>query len=341
MSVLVIGGAGYVGSVVVERLAKTGRKTVVLDNLSTGHREAVEPHVTFVEGDAANADLLEHLMREFRVQSVMHFCALSLVPESVERPLAYYDNNVRSGIGLLAAMKRCEVGMFIFSSSAAVFGEPAENPIADDAPSRPSSPYGHTKAMFEQILRDCSHAEKIRSVSLRYFNAAGATDKYGEDHSPESHLIPIVLDVAMGRREAVGVFGRDYPTPDGTCIRDYIHVSDLADAHVRALEALEKGGETTAYNLGIGHGFSVFDVIRAAEEIACRKIPMIDRPRRPGDPACLVASSERIREHLHWHPQVVDLRRIIDSAWKWKQAHPNGYAQKSKEHGESPDIAVS
>jgi UDP-glucose 4-epimerase len=304
---------------------------VVLDNLSRGHRAAVADHIPFVQGDLADAALLEKVFKEHKVQSVMHFCAHSQVGESVQKPMMYYQNNVQNGINLLDVMLRCEIKQFIFSSSAAVFGEPDAVPITEDAPRRPTNPYGRTKSMFEDILMDSAEAHGLRSISLRYFNACGATDNYGEDHSPETHLIPIVLEVAMGRRESLAVFGRDYPTADGTCVRDYIHVSDLADAHIKALEALEKGAKTAAYNLGNGHGFSVLEVVQAAEEVTCRKVPTIDSRRRPGDPAKLVASADRIREELHWHPQVTDLRRIIETAWKWKLAHPDGY-QPPKRH---------
>ncbi|MFP4378965.1 MAG: UDP-glucose 4-epimerase GalE [Candidatus Sumerlaeia bacterium] len=328
MSILVAGGAGYIGSVTVERLSRAGYKVVVFDNLSRGHARAVADHIPFVEGDLADTELLEKTLQDHKVESVMHFCAHSQVGESVQNPLMYYDNNIKNGVNLLNAMVKCNIQKFIFSSSAAVFGEPDSVPITEDAPRRPSNPYGRTKSMFEDILLDCSEAHGIRSISLRYFNACGASDNCGEDHTPETHLIPIVLDVAMGRREAISVFGCDYPTEDGTCIRDYIHVCDLADAHIKALEALDKGACTTAYNLGNGHGFSVLEVIQAAEEVTCRKIPTIDAARRPGDPARLVAAADRIREDLHWHPQITDLRRIIETAWKWKQAHPDGYEEK-------------
>lgn len=336
MAILVAGGAGYIGSVIVEQLSRTGRKVVVYDNLSTGHAEAVDPQVVFVNGDLDNVELLENTMREHQVQSVMHFCALSLVEQSVREPLHYYENNIRNGINLLSAMHRCAIRQFIFSSSAAVYGEPEEVPITENAPFNPTNPYGRTKAMFEKILLDCAATQELRSISLRYFNACGATNKYGEDHNPESHLIPIVLQVAAGKREALSVFGRDYATPDGTCVRDYIHVSDLADAHIRALTALEKGAKTTAYNLGNGHGFSVLEVAQAAEEVTSRKIPIVHAPRRPGDPARLVASSDRIRDELKWFPQMADLRRIIETAWQWRLEHPNGYAKPEvqKEFGE-------
>lgn len=341
MSVLVAGGAGYIGSVTVERLSRAGHKVVVYDNLSRGHRQAVADHVPFVQGDLADTALLEKTLKEHNVKSVMHFCAHSQVGESVQEPLMYYQNNVQNGINLLDTMLRCEVKQFIFSSTAAVFGEPDEVPINEDASKNPTNPYGRGKLMFEEVLRDCAQAHELRSISLRYFNACGATEQCGEDHTPETHLIPIVLEVAMGQRETLCVFGRDYPTPDGTCIRDYIHVADLADAHIKALEALDKGAKTTAYNLGNGQGFSVLDVVQAAEEVTCRKIPLLDSPRRPGDPARLVASSDRIREELHWHPQVADLRKIIETAWAWKQAHPHGYEGPKKDDTPCGDLSDS
>jgi UDP-glucose 4-epimerase len=327
MSVLVAGGAGYIGSVTVERLSATGRKVVVYDNLSRGHRAAVESHVTFVEGDLADTEKLEATLREHKVESVMHFCADSQVGESVTEPLKYYCNNLQNGLNLLGAMQRCGIEAFIFSSTAAVYGEPDTVPIVEDAPKRPTNPYGRSKNAFETILSDCSEAGIFRYTALRYFNAAGATEKHGEDHTPESHLIPIVIQVAQGKREALSVYGRNYDTPDGTCVRDYVHVTDLADAHIKALEVMERGGASTAYNLGNGHGFSVLEVVTAVEEITCRKIPIIDAPRRMGDPARLVASSDKIREELHWHPQIADLRRIIETAWEWAQKHPAGYGE--------------
>ena len=327
MAVLVLGGAGYIGSVTVEHLVRSGRKVIVYDNLSTGHVEVLEPHAVFIEGDVGDAAGLEKAIREYHVESVMHFCAHSLVDQSIKEPLRYYQNNLQNGIQLLVSMQRCGVKHFIFSSSASVYGEPETVPIDEQAPLNPTNPYGRTKAMFEQILRDCSGAGDLRCISLRYFNACGATQKHGEDHRPETHLIPIVLDVAVGKREVLSIYGRDYPTPDGTCIRDYVHVADLADAHVRALTALERGAPTTAYNLGNGHGFSVLEVVQAVEEVTSRKIPVHFAPRRAGDPAQLVASFERIREELRWYPQTPDLRRIIETAWQWRLEHPNGYAK--------------
>ncbi len=327
MSVLVLGGAGYIGSVVVEQLAKAAKKVVVYDNLSRGYAAAVDPDVPFVRGDIADAELLENTIREHKVESVMHFCAYIKVGESVEDPLLYYNNNVKNGLTLLEVLRKCEVKQIIFSSTAAIFGDSGSRNIDESAAEKPSNPYGRTKLMFEKILRDCSDAYGLRSISLRYFNACGASERFGEAHVPETHLIPLALEVAQGKREALGIFGRDYPTDDGTCVRDYIHVSDLAAAHLLALEALKNGASTTAYNLGNGHGFSVLEVIRAAEEITCRRIPTIDKPRRAGDSTRLVASSDKIREELRWHPQITELRKIIESAWKWKQAHPNGYKE--------------
>jgi UDP-glucose 4-epimerase len=328
MTVLVLGGAGYIGSVTVEKLAQAGRKVVVYDNLSRGHAGAVESGVPFVQGDIGDTALLEKTLRDHKIASVMHFCAHSQVGESVREPWMYYQNNLANGIALLGVLLRLEVRQFIFSSTAATFGEPDAEQITEETPQHPTNPYGRSKLMFEQVLADCSRAHGLRSIALRYFNACGATEKHGEDHTPETHLIPLVLEVALGKREALGVFGRDYPTPDGTCVRDYIHVSDLADAHILALQALEKDAPTACYNLGNGQGFSVLEIVHAAEEITCRRIPTTDQPRRAGDPPRLVASSDLIREKLHWHPQIPDPRRIIESAWKWKQAHPEGYGDK-------------
>ena len=325
MTVLVLGGAGYIGSVATERLLESGSEVVVYDNLSRGHAEAIEPGVPFVEGDLADAALLEKTIVEHKIDSVMDFCAFIEVGESVEKPLMYYQNNVAAGLTLLEVLVKCGVEKLVFSSTAALYGEPEAELVTEEAPLAPTSPYGRGKLMFEQILQDCAAAHGLRSVSLRYFNACGATEQHGEDHRPESHLIPRMIDVALGKREALGVYGRNYPTEDGTCVRDYVHVADLADAHLRALEALERGIHTTAYNLGNGHGFSVLEVIRAVEEVTCRHIPILDQPPRPGDPARLVASSDKIREELRWRPQISDLRQIIESALKWKQAHPEGY----------------
>jgi UDP-glucose 4-epimerase len=331
MATLVLGGAGYIGSVTVERLNEAGRKVVVYDNLSRGHRDAVEEGIPFVQGDIANTELLAQTIDNFGIDSVMHFCAFIEVGESVKDPLKYYHNNLLNGLKLLEVLVEKGVDKFIFSSTAAVYGMPNVDAIDEDQPLAPINPYGWTKRMFEQILQDTSAAHDFRAIALRYFNACGATENHGEDHHPESHLIPIVLEVAQGKREALSIFGGDYDTPDGTCVRDYIHVRDLADAHIKALDALEKGAETTAYNLGNGQGFSVKQVVTAAEEVTARHINCIDAPRREGDPPRLVASSERIQKELQWRPQITNLRTIIESAWNWRQAHPKGYDDRQIE----------
>lgn len=325
MRILVAGGAGYIGSVVVAELSKLGHEVVVVDNLSRGHARAVLAEVPLHVGDVGTEAFLSAVFAQYQFDAVMHFCALSLVGESVQKPLEYYQNNVGKGLTLLQTMKEHGVRYLIFSSTAAIFGEPEIVPIPEDAPKKPTNPYGRSKLIFEEVLEDCERAWGLRSACLRYFNAAGATPELGEDHQPETHLIPLVLDVAAGRRPSITVFGNDYPTPDGTCIRDYIHVVDLARAHVLALNALLEREASLRYNLGNGKGFSVLEVIRTAERVTGRIIPFEIGPRRAGDPAVLVASSERIQTELGWKPQYPELADIIASAWEWRQAHPDGY----------------
>lgn len=325
-TICVIGGAGYIGSVAVETLTAAGRPAIVYDNLSKGHRAAVPEGVPFVCGDHGDEALLKETLLKYNCSAVMHFSALSLVGESVEKPLLYYENNVVKGAALLRAVAAAGIRHFIFSSTAATYGEPVSIPIREDDPAIPTNPYGNTKLTFERMLRDVGGAVGLRSVSLRYFNAAGATERYGEDHNPETHLIPLILQVAAGRRPHIKVFGNDYPTPDGSCIRDYIHVADLAAAHILALEYLERGGESSVFNLGNGTGFSVFEVIEAARKATGCEIPAEITARRAGDPAVLVASSERIQKLLGWHPRYPRLDDIIASAWRWHSAHPQGYA---------------
>lgn len=331
MAVLVTGGAGYIGSHTVVHLLERGEEVVVLDHLGTGHRAAVKAPV-FYWGDLRDEMLLNRIFQEHRIESVIHFAALSLVGASGENPLAYYDNNVSGTRCLLSAMVTHGVKRIVFSSTAAVYGEPETVPIPETAPLRPTNPYGETKGVIERMLDWCGQAYGMKSISLRYFNAAGAhpAADVGEDHHPETHLIPIVLQAALGRRESVQVFGDDYPTPDGTCIRDYVHVMDLAEAHGFALERLRAGRPGGVYNLGNGKGFSVREVIRTAERITGRRIPIRTAPRRPGDPAVLVASAEKARAELGWHPRHPELDEIIASAWKWMRRHPRGF-----EEGES------
>ena len=326
LKVLVTGGAGYIGSHTLLALTQAGFETVTLDNLSKGHRAAVRVG-ELVVGDISDARLLDELFQAHRFEAVVHFAANSLVGESMVDPAKYYVNNVSGGLQLLEAMQRHGVMRLVFSSTAAVYGEPEEVPIREDFTLQPTNVYGESKLMIEKILRDYSRAYGLRAISLRYFNAAGAdpSGMIGEDHDPETHLIPLVLQAALKQRSEVRVFGTDYPTIDGTCIRDYIHVNDLAEAHVLTLQALLDGAETTAYNLGNGLGYSVREVITTTEEVIGQKLPVIEEGRRPGDPAALVASSERIQRELSWQPKFGDLRKIIETAWNWHRNHPQGF----------------
>jgi UDP-glucose 4-epimerase len=325
MRVLVTGGAGYIGSVVTEQLIGDGHEVVVYDNLSKGHRAAVVDGAELVNADLTDVETLNQTLQKRKIEAVIHMAASSLVGESVEHPGKYYQNNVVAGLGLLQAMVTCDVKRLVFSSTAAVYGEPETQPIAESAPSNPTNPYGETKLAFEHALKWFDRAYRMHFASLRYFNAAGATENCGEDHDPETHIIPITLQVAAGKRSHVEIYGDDYPTADGTCIRDYIHVIDLARAHIQALEALNEGSRI--YNLGCGGaGYSVREVIDTAQRVTGKEIPTRFGPRRPGDPAILVASSDRIKTELGWQPQYQDLGLIIESAWRWMQRHPNGYA---------------
>lgn len=327
MRVLVAGGAGYIGSVCVEELVAAGHEVVVADNLSRGHRDAVHPDARLEVGDLADEAFLDRVLKDGAFDGVMHFCAASQVGESVAEPMLYYENNLSNGFRLVKAMLRHGVGRFIFSSTAALFGEPESVPIGEDDPQTPTNPYGRTKLYFERFLADCDAAYGLKSVCLRYFNAAGASARFGEDHDPETHLIPIVLQVAAGRRERVMVFGDDYPTPDGTCVRDYIHVVDLAAAHIRALEHLVRTGASDRFNLGNGQGYSVLQVLQAAEGVTGRTVARTMAGRRAGDPAVLVASAEKARRVLGWDPRHAALEAIIASAWEWMRTHPDGYAR--------------
>ena len=324
MRVLVTGGAGYIGSVVTEQLVGDRHQVVVYDNLSKGHRGAVVRGAEFVEADLFDADTLKQTLHEKQIEAVIHMAASSLVGESVEHPNKYYQNNVIASLKLLDGMLACDVKRLVFSSTAAVYGEPESQPIEETAPLNPTNPYGETKLAFEHALKWYDRAYGLRFASLRYFNAAGATEHCGEDHDPESHIIPITLQAAAGKRPRVEIFGEDYPTPDGTCVRDYIHVIDLARAHIQALEALSEGSRI--YNLGCGGaGYSVNEVIETARRVTGKEIPTHVGPRRAGDPATLVASSDRIKSELGWQPQFQDLGLIIESAWRWMQGHPDGY----------------
>ena len=326
MNILVTGGAGYIGSVVVEETLRARHRTIVYDNLVKGHREMVDPSATFVEGDLLDRPLLEKTFVEHDVEAVIHMAAYSLVGESVVEPSKYYMNNVVAGISLLDAMRDSGVSKIVFSSTAAVYGEPEKQPIEESDRTSPTNPYGDTKLAFEHALTGYRRAYGIQFVSLRYFNAAGASERCGELHDPETHLIPIVLQAAAGEREGVEIFGDDYPTRDGTCVRDYIHVIDLARAHVKAIDMLDNN--SGIFNLGCGgDGYTVKEVIDAAEKITGKKIPTRISDRRPGDPALLIASSERIRSELGWQPEFQDLGLIIESAWRWMKR--NGSAAKT------------
>lgn len=315
------GGAGYIGSHAVRQLKKAGYKTLILDNLVFGHHEFVDPKELIV-GDLSDKNLLTKIFSENRIYAVMHFAGYAYVGESVENPSKYYNNNVGSTLNLLDAMIEYGVKIIIFSSTCATYGEPVEIPITETHPQSPINPYGRTKWIVEKILRDFDTAYGLKSVCLRYFNAAGADPDggIGEDHNPETHLIPLVLDAALGIRPAITVFGYDYPTDDGTCIRDYIHVNDLADAHVLALKYLSEGNQSEFFNLGNGNGFSVDQVIETAKQITGRTIPVTRGIRRAGDPAILIGSSEKARRTLGWQPKFNELQQIISTAWQWHQS---------------------
>ncbi len=326
MAVLVTGGAGYIGSHTVAELIEAEEEVVIVDNLRKGHKKAVLGGKLYV-GDLRDDEFLSKVFEENEIEAVIHFAADSLVGESVSDPLKYYNNNVVSALKLLTKMKETGVNRVVFSSTAATYGEPENVPILETDRTFPTNPYGETKLSIEKALKWSDNAYGIKYVSLRYFNAAGAhvSGSIGEDHSPESHLIPIVLQAALGKRESVGIFGDDYKTPDGTCVRDYIHVTDLAQAHILALKKLRSGGESSIYNLGNGKGFSVKEVVELAREVSGVNIKAVKMERRPGDPAVLVASSDRIKKELNWIPKYNDLRFIIDTAWKWHKNNPDGY----------------
>jgi UDP-glucose 4-epimerase len=333
--ILVTGGAGYIGSVVCRTLLGRGHDVLVVDNLVEGHRAALPTGAPFLSGDIGNQVFLRRVFEGYPIEAVLHLAAYCLVGESVQNPGKYYTNNVSNGVVLLEMMKAFGVDKIIFSSTAAVYGEPLSTPIGEDHPTSPMNPYGHSKLIFEQILDWYGRSYDLKSIVFRYFNAAGAVDRLGEDHDPETHLIPLVLKRVLetrpessGGREprALTVFGLDYPTPDGSCIRDYIHIEDLALAHVLALEKIDKIGRGT-FNLGNTSGFSVLEVIRTAEAVIGAPIPYQVGSRRPGDPAVLVASSERAREVLGWQPRHPDLKDILSSAWMWHQRFPEGYPE--------------
>ncbi len=326
MKVLVTGGAGYIGSVAVDALLAAGHEVAVLDNFYQGHRAALNPSATFFEADLKDKPAVDTAMAAFRPDSIMHFAAYTLVGESVELPFKYLGESVGNAVNLISSAVEHGVERFIFSSTANLFDEPERIPIAADERIVPGSPYGESKFFVERILHWAHRTKGLRYACLRYFNAAGCTPTRGEDHDPETHLIPLVIQVALGQRPSIKIFGDDYPTPDGTCVRDYIHVEDLAAAHLLALGAL-RDRETLRYNLGNGNGFSVKEVVETVRAVSGREIPAEIAPRRPGDPATLIADSTRIREELGWQPKYADLRSIVQSAWDWHLAHPQGYGE--------------
>ncbi|MEO0969810.1 MAG: UDP-glucose 4-epimerase GalE [Cyanobacteria bacterium J06639_18] len=322
-TILVTGGAGYIGSHTVYALKKYGYKVIVLDNLVYGHRDLVESvlEVELIEGDTSDRQLLDELFSSRNITAVMHFSAYAYVGESVKDPAKYYRNNVIGTLVLLEAMLAASVKQFVFSSTCATYGVPKTVPIPEDHPQNPINPYGESKLMVEKILSDFNNAYDLRSVRFRYFNAAGADPSglLGEDHNPETHLIPLVLQTALGKRESISIFGTDYPTSDGTCVRDYIHVNDLADAHVLGLKYLLKGGDSAVFNLGNGNGFSVKEVIQTAEQVTGKNIKAIECDRRPGDPPALIGSSDKARQILGWEPKYPHIKDIIAHAWNWHQ----------------------
>jgi UDP-glucose 4-epimerase len=321
MKILVTGGAGYIGSICVEQLINAGHTVTVFDNLTEGHRAAVDPRSTLITGDLQQRCDIEDALEKVRPDAVMHFAANALVGESMTNPSKYFRNNVHGGINLLDAMHAAGCKRLVFSSTCATFGVPERMPIDETLPQRPINPYGESKLVFEQILRWYSEIHGLTYVALRYFNAAGASETFGEDHRIETHLIPNVLKVALGQKPHVEIYGTDYPTPDGTCIRDYIHILDLAQAHMLALTA----PHSAKYNLGTGGGTSVREIIATCEKVTGQKIAVLEKPRRPGDPPRLIAGSEKVRAELGWKPQFQDVEKIIASAWAWHVKHPHGY----------------
>ncbi len=324
MKILLTGGSGYIGSVTTELLCDDGHEVVVFDNLERGHRAAVDPRAKLVVGDLRDPQPIQEAMRQARPDAVVHFAAYALVGESMQNPHLYFENNVGGGLNLLAAMLASGVKKIIFSSTCATYGQPDVMPMTEALPQRPTNPYGESKLMLETALSWAQERSGIQPVFLRYFNACGATEKYGEDHEPETHLIPNVLKVALGQAAAVPVFGNDYATPDGTCIRDYIHITDLARAHILALEQEVTG----PFNLGTGTGFSVQEVVETCRQVTGHDIPVALSPRRPGDPACLVAGATKAHDVLGWRPRYPDLPTIVQHAWNWHRAHPHGYCKE-------------
>ncbi|WP_026888146.1 UDP-glucose 4-epimerase GalE [Clostridium beijerinckii] len=330
MSILVCGGAGYIGSHTVHELIKQNKDVIIVDNLQSGHMKAVNQKAKFYKGDIRDSEFLDKVFSENKIDAIIHFAANSLVGESMVKPLLYFNNNVYGMQILLESMVKHDIKNIVFSSTAAVYGEPKKIPISEDDEANPTNTYGETKLTMEKMMKWVSKANGINYVSLRYFNAAGALEdgSIGEDHSPESHLIPLILQVPLGKREAITVFGEDYDTPDGTCIRDYIHVLDLADAHIKAVEYLQNGNESNIFNLGNGIGFSVKEMIDSAKEATSEEIKVVVGERRAGDPARLIASNEKAQKILGWTPKYTDVKAIIKTAWTWHKNNPNGYDDK-------------
>lgn len=327
MTIAVLGGAGYIGSHAVDQLIEKNYDVIVIDNLQTGHEEAIHDRARFYKGDLRDKKFLSHVFETEKIEGILHFAANSLVGESMEKPLDYFNNNVYGTQVVLETMQQYGIKNIVFSSSAATYGEPKEIPIKEIAPTHPENPYGETKLMMEKMLKWCDKAYGMKYVALRYFNVAGAKldGTIGEDHTPESHLVPIILQTALGQRDQISIFGDDYNTPDGTCIRDYVHVVDLIEAHILALEYLKEGNESNTFNLGSSTGFSVKEMVEAAREVTGKDIPASTETRRAGDPSTLIASSDKAKEVLGWKPKYTDVKDIIASAWNWHQTHPNGY----------------
>ncbi len=330
MTILVLGGAGYIGSHAVDQFITAGFDVAVVDNLLTGHRKAVHPAARFYEGDIRNKAFMQSVFKKESIEGVIHFAASSLVGESMERPLLYFDNNVYGTLVTLEVMHEYGVKRIVFSSTAATYGEPNETPITENMPASPKNPYGESKRMMENMMRWCDEAYGIRYVALRYFNVAGAKldHSIGEDHTPETHLVPLLLQTALGQRESFTIFGEDYPTKDGTCVRDYVHVVDLIQAHLKAYDYLVNDGKSDAFNLGSNEGFSVKEMLTAARQITGKEIPVKVGPRRAGDPAVLVASPQKAKTILGWTPEYTTIETIFSSAWSWHQTHPHGYAKE-------------
>jgi UDP-glucose 4-epimerase len=324
MKILVTGGAGYIGSVTVERLRAKGEQVVVLDDLVRGHREALDRDVPFYQGRIGDRGLIARIAKEHEIEACVHFAALAYVGESVVEPAKYFENNVEEGVALMGSLLKANIRRVVFSSTCATYGEPEQMPISESCPQWPKNPYGWSKFTMERLLESYDHAYGLKFVALRYFIASGATELRGEFHDPESHLVPNVLAAAAGAESEVAVFGKDYPTPDGTCIRDYVHVADLADAHILALEHLRKGGKSDFINLGTGHGYSVLEVIEVSRQVTGNKINIRHAAPRPGDPARLVADAQKARAVLGWKP-TYDLAGILRSQWEWRKKNPKGY----------------